>query len=93
MADERLPVATGLCKDCRFWFNGLSDFSDIAECRRMPPARSEKYLIGTLGGGLQAGAAMRMPGKREWPMTEFMDSCGEYSPRDPGIPFVWDMGK
>ena len=91
MADERLPVATGLCNTCRFWFDGRSDFEDIAECRRNPPVRTEKHLIGTLDSGPTRGATLKTRGRGEWPLTEQSDSCGGYRMRKAAK--IWDMGE
>lgn len=93
MADEHLPVATGLCNTCRFWFNGLSDFEDIAECRRMPPVRSEQYTKGMYSLPPNKGEIRHLAGRGFWPITDRFGSCGEYSARKDGAAKIWDMGE
>lgn len=93
MADERLPVATGHCNTCRFWCDGLSDFEDIAECRRMPPVRSEQYIKGTYSLPPNKGEIRHLAGRGFWPITDRFGSCGEFSPRGDGTTFVWVAGE
>lgn len=89
MADERLPVATGLCNTCRFWFDGHSDYEAIAECRRMPPTRIETPQTAQINDFEER----TFTGLGGWPITGRFDSCGEYSARKEGVRHIWDMGE
>lgn len=73
MAETTIPAAPAHCKNCRFWAFPQSDYTDAAECRRMPPARS---------GGRMAvryeGARTVTVGRGLWPLVGEYDGCGEF---------------
>jgi hypothetical protein len=71
----------GRCASCKHWISGLSDFSDIAECRRNPPVRTDAKITGTLDTGSRKGARAVRSGAGRWPVTHGADACGEYAAR------------
>lgn len=77
MANYELPQILDVCKNCRFWATHASDFSDLAECRRLPPIRSEGYLQGRPIS--KQGVTVRERGRGIWPLVEETGGCGEFA--------------
>ena len=46
MADISLQASHGRCKTCCFWASSVSDFDNIAQCRRFPPVRVKAQNTG-----------------------------------------------
>lgn len=77
MANYQIPRTLDVCKNCRFWSTDTSDFSDLAECRRLPPVRSDDYLMGRPVHN--PVVTMRERGAGLWPMVAETSGCGEFA--------------
>ncbi len=76
MADLHVLDGAQACKNCRHWQRDQSDFSDVAECRRNPPTRTESFLPARLASNPRA--QIRERGKGVWPLTDESWQCGEF---------------
>jgi len=78
VADFSLQSQFPRCKSCRFWAVPLSDYDNVAECRRNPPSvAGDKMLIG-IRGKSRIGNPVGPRGI--WPLTNQADGCGQHEP-------------
>ena len=78
MADASIPNLFDRCKTCRFWAVDLSDFDNIAECRRFPPVRTNDLIRGVRGNS-RIGNDVK--GRGLWPLVNQAAYCGEHEAR------------
>ena len=78
MADASIPNLFNRCKTCRFWASDLSDFDNIAECRRNPPERTDGLIRGARE---PSRIGYDVEGRGRWPLLNQADWCGEHEAR------------
>lgn len=78
MATIEIPASRLSCKNCRFWDVQRSEFTNVAECRRHPPVRSETHLPVRLA--TNPTMTTRERGRGLWPLVDAGDQCGEFVP-------------
>lgn len=66
------------CNSCRFWAVPLSDYDNVAECRRdAPTPAADMFLIGTRG---KSRIGNPVGPRGIWPLTNQADGCGQHEP-------------
>ena len=81
MADASITLTMPRCNTCRFWAFDLSDFDNVAQCRRNPPSLPvDEPVRGTRGRSLISNFWQGQP-TATWPVTRQADWCGKHEAR------------